>query len=36
VPLALGLAHQAGAATVFGIAVWHLHGVRHAELRAAP
>ena len=25
VPLALGLAHQAGAAAVFGVAVWHLH-----------
>jgi cytochrome c oxidase assembly protein subunit 15 len=35
VPLALGLAHQAGAAAVFGVAVWHLHGVRHAEPRAA-
>ena len=33
VPLALGLAHQAGAAAVFGIAVWHLHAVRHAEPR---
>ena len=31
VPLALGLAHQAGAAAVFGVAVWHLHVVRHAE-----
>ncbi len=29
VPLALGLAHQAGAAAVFAIAVWHLHVVRH-------
>lgn len=29
VPLALGLAHQAGAAAVFAIAVWHLHAVRH-------
>lgn len=27
VPLALGLAHQAGAATVFVVAVWHLHRV---------
>jgi cytochrome c oxidase assembly protein subunit 15 len=36
VPLALGLAHQGGAAAVFGIAVWHLHGVRHAEPRVAP
>jgi heme a synthase len=30
VPLALGLAHQAGAAAVFGLAVWHLHALRHA------
>ena len=29
VPLALGLAHQAGAAAVFGLAVWHLHAVTH-------
>ena len=29
VPLGLGLAHQAGAAAVFGLAVWHLHAVRH-------
>jgi cytochrome c oxidase assembly protein subunit 15 len=36
VPLALGLAHQAGAAAVFGVAVWHLHGVRHVGPRAAP
>jgi cytochrome c oxidase assembly protein subunit 15 len=28
VPLSLGLAHQAGAVTVFGIALWHLHAVR--------
>ena len=37
VPLALGLAHQAGAAAVFGLAVWHLHALRHprAETRAA-
>jgi len=28
VPLALGLAHQAGAAAVFAIAVWHLYLVR--------
>jgi heme a synthase len=32
VPLALGLAHQAGAAAVFGIAVWHLYAVRHPHL----
>jgi cytochrome c oxidase assembly protein subunit 15 len=31
VPLALGLAHQAGAAAVFGVAVWHLHVVCHAD-----
>jgi cytochrome c oxidase assembly protein subunit 15 len=30
VPLALGLAHQAGAAAVFGLAVWHLHALRYA------
>jgi heme a synthase len=30
VPLALGLAHQAGAAAVFGLAVWHLHVLRYA------
>jgi cytochrome c oxidase assembly protein subunit 15 len=36
VPLALGLAHQAGAAAVFGVAVWHLHAVRHSEPRTAP
>jgi cytochrome c oxidase assembly protein subunit 15 len=35
VPLALGLAHQAGAAAVFGIAVWHLHVVRHIEPQMA-
>jgi cytochrome c oxidase assembly protein subunit 15 len=29
VPLALGLAHQAGAMVVFALAVWHLHAVRH-------
>jgi cytochrome c oxidase assembly protein subunit 15 len=28
VPLALGLAHQAGAAAVFGVAIWHLHVLR--------
>jgi cytochrome c oxidase assembly protein subunit 15 len=31
VPLALGLAHQAGAAAVFGLAVWHLHTLRQAR-----
>ncbi|HWB46616.1 MAG TPA: COX15/CtaA family protein [Hyphomicrobiaceae bacterium] len=30
VPLALGLVHQAGAAIVFGLAVWHLYAVRRA------
>ena len=28
VPLSLGLAHQAGAITVFGLALWHLHALR--------
>jgi cytochrome c oxidase assembly protein subunit 15 len=27
VPLSLGLAHQAGAAFVFALAVWHLHAL---------
>jgi cytochrome c oxidase assembly protein subunit 15 len=36
VPLALGLAHQAGAAALFGIAVWHLHSLRHPGGRTAP
>lgn len=36
VPLALGLAHQAGAAALFGIAVWHLHKLRHAEAQTTP
>jgi len=31
VPLSLGLAHQAGAAALFAIAVWHLYAVRHAQ-----
>jgi cytochrome c oxidase assembly protein subunit 15 len=30
VPLHLGLAHQAGAAVVFSLAVWHLHRIVHA------
>jgi cytochrome c oxidase assembly protein subunit 15 len=30
VPLFLGLAHQAGAVTVFGLALWHLHVLRAA------
>jgi heme a synthase len=29
VPLSLGLAHQAGAAALFAIAIWHLYTVRH-------
>ena len=37
VPLALGLAHQAGAAAVFGLAVWHLHALRRPRvMEAAP
>lgn len=28
VPLSLGLAHQAGAVAVFGVALWHLHALR--------
>lgn len=35
VPLALGLAHQAGAAAVFGVAVWHLHVLRQPRMRYA-
>ncbi|HJU31646.1 MAG TPA: COX15/CtaA family protein [Hyphomicrobiaceae bacterium] len=35
VPLGLGLAHQAGAAAVFGLAVWHLHAVRHPRVGEA-
>ena len=35
VPLTLGLAHQAGAAAVFGIAIWHLSVVRHVEPQMA-
>jgi cytochrome c oxidase assembly protein subunit 15 len=31
VPLSLGLAHQAGAAALFAIAIWHLYAVRHAR-----
>ena len=34
VPLALGLMHQAGAAIVLMIAVWHLHAARRAGLSA--
>lgn len=29
VPLELGLAHQAGAVAVFGLALWHMHRLRH-------
>jgi cytochrome c oxidase assembly protein subunit 15 len=36
VPLALGLSHQAGAAAVFGLAVWHVHAVRHPRAQARP
>ena len=36
VPLVLGLAHQAGAAAVFGIAVWHLHALRHPHPEMRP
>jgi cytochrome c oxidase assembly protein subunit 15 len=36
VPLALGLAHQAGAAAVFGIAIWHLHGLWRVRPLRAP
>ena len=36
VPLPLGLAHQAGAAALFGVAVWHLHRLRHTEAQTAP
>jgi len=31
VPLPLGLAHQAGAAALFAVAIWHLYAVRHAQ-----
>jgi cytochrome c oxidase assembly protein subunit 15 len=31
VPLSLGLAHQAGAAALFAIAVWHMYAVRRAR-----
>ncbi len=34
VPIELGLAHQAGAVTVFWVAVWHLHALSPA--RSAP
>jgi len=35
VPLALGLAHQAGACAVFGLAVWHLHAVWHPRVETS-
>jgi len=31
VPLSLGLAHQAGAAALFAVAVWHLYALRHTR-----
>jgi len=31
VPLALGLAHQAGAVAVLGLSLWHLHRLRHGS-----
>jgi cytochrome c oxidase assembly protein subunit 15 len=31
VPLSLGLAHQAGAAALFAVAIWHLYAVRHSK-----
>jgi cytochrome c oxidase assembly protein subunit 15 len=34
VPVSLGLAHQAGAAIVFGLAVRHLHGAVRARMPA--
>ena len=36
VPLALGLAHQAGAAAVFGLAVWHFYALRHPHPETRP
>ena len=36
VPLALALLHQAGAVVVFGLVLWHLHGVLHPRRKAAP
>jgi heme a synthase len=35
VPLVLGLAHQAGAAALSGVAVWHLHRMRHPRVQVA-
>jgi cytochrome c oxidase assembly protein subunit 15 len=34
VPIALGLAHQAGAIAVFGVALYHFWRARHAGLTA--
>jgi cytochrome c oxidase assembly protein subunit 15 len=31
VPLSLGLAHQAGAAALFAVSVWHLYALRHTR-----
>jgi len=31
VPLSLGLAHQAGAAALFAVAIWHLYAVRYSQ-----
>jgi cytochrome c oxidase assembly protein subunit 15 len=31
VPLSLGLAHQAGAAALFAICIWHLYALRHTR-----
>jgi cytochrome c oxidase assembly protein subunit 15 len=36
VPLTLALVHQAGAVAVFGLVLWHLHGVLRPRLEAAP
>jgi cytochrome c oxidase assembly protein subunit 15 len=33
VPLSLGLAHQAGAAALFAVAIWHLYAVRTLKTR---
>jgi heme a synthase len=31
VPLSLGLAHQAGAAALFAVSIWHLYALRHTR-----
>jgi heme a synthase len=36
VPLTLALVHQAGAVALFGLALWHLHGVLRPRLKARP